>query len=280
MNGLYLLFAHYYSLRHMTSGGDMLFIDHLKELRNRFLRIVVITIAIMVVCTVFGIHLVNVNNYSFYFLVPTVYNNIASQVTQFLSESLLPPQVELIQTAPGQALFAQIYVAILISITCAVPLIVREILAFVSPAISITSKRKAVLTIIMPTVTLFFAGILFSFYVAVPMALDFLYQYGQSIGVLTFLNISDFINFILYFFIAFGISFQLPLVMYFLSLSGIVGYKFWIKNFKFALLIMIIFGAILTPDGSGLTMWFISLPLLALYSLGILITRLRNPTLD
>src|SRR5690606_28554358 len=110
--------------------------------------------------------------------------------------------------------------------------------------------------------------------------LDFLYQYGQSIGVLTFLNISDFINFILYFFIAFGISFQLPLVMYFLSLSGIVGYKFWIKNFKFALLIMIIFGAILTPDGSGLTMWFISLPLLALYSLGILITRLRNPTLD
>lgn len=262
----------------MTSGGNMLFIDHLKELRNRTLRIVVITIAIMVVCTVFGIHLVNVNGYSFYFLVPTVYNNIASQVTLFLSESLLPPQVELIQTAPGQALFAQIYVAILISITCAVPLIVREILAFVSPAISITSKRKAVLTIIMPTATLFFAGILFSFYVAIPMALNFLYQYGQSIGVLTFLNISDFINFILYFFIAFGISFQLPLVMYFLSLSGFVGYKFWIKNFKFALLIMIIFGAILTPDGSGLTMWFISLPLLALYSLGILITRLRNPS--
>ena len=256
--------------------GDMLFIDHLKELRNRFLKIIVITIAIMVVCTVFGIHLVTVSGYSFYFLVPTVYNNIASQVTLFLSNSLVPSQVELIQTAPGQALYAQIYVAILLSISCAVPLIVREILAFISPAMSMTSKRKVIATIILPTATLFFAGILFSFYLAIPITLTFLYQYGQSIGVLTFLNISDFINFILQFFIAFGISFQLPLIMFFLSYSGLVGLRFWIKNFKFALLIIIIFGAVITPDGSGITMWFISVPMLALYLIGILLIRLRT----
>ena len=255
--------------------GDMLFIDHLKELRNRFLKIIVITIAIMVVCTVFGIHLVTVSGYSFYFLVPTVYNNIASQVTLFLSNSLVPSQVELIQTAPGQALYAQIYVAILLSISCAVPLIAREILAFISPAMSMTSKRKVISTIILPTATLFFAGILFSFYLAIPITLTFLYQYGQSIGVLTFLNISDFINFILQFFIAFGISFQLPLIMFFLSYSGLVGLRFWIKNFKFALLIIIIFGAVITPDGSGITMWFISVPMLALYLIGILLIRLR-----
>ena len=256
--------------------GDMLFIDHLKELRNRFLKIIVITIAIMVVCTVFGIHLVTVSGYSFYFLVPTVYNNIASQVTLFLSNSLVPSQVELIQTAPGQALYAQIYVAILLSISCAVPLIAREILAFISPAMSMTSKRKVIATIILPIATLFFAGILFSFYLAIPITLTFLYQYGQSIGVLTFLNISDFINFILQFFIAFGISFQLPLIMFFLSYSGLVGLRFWIKNFKFALLIIIIFGAVITPDGSGITMWFISVPMLALYLIGILLIRLRT----
>lgn len=259
--------------------GDMLFIDHLKELRNRFLKIIVITIAIMVVCTVFGIHLVTVGGYSFYFFVPTVYSNIASQVTLFLSNSLVPSQVDLIQTAPGQALYAQIYVAILLSISCAVPLIAREILAFVSPAMSLTSKRKIVATIILPTATLFFAGIIFSFYLAIPITLNFLYQYGETIGVLTFLNISDFINFILQFFIAFGISFQLPLIMFFLSYSGLVGLSFWIKNFKFALLIIIIFGAIITPDGSGITMWFISVPMLVLYLIGILIIRLRiqNP---
>jgi sec-independent protein translocase protein TatC len=200
-------------------------------------------------------------------------------VTLFLSNSLVPPQVELIQTAPGQALFAQIYVAILLSISCAVPLIAREILAFISPAISMTSKRRVVGTIILPTATLFFAGILFSFYLAIPITLSFLYQYGQSIGVVTFLNISDFINFVLQFFIAFGIAFQLPLIMFFLSYSGLVGLKFWIRNFKFALLIIIIFGAIITPDGSGITMWFISVPMLVLYLVGILLIRLRiqNP---
>lgn len=255
--------------------GDMLFIDHLKELRNRFLRIIVITIAIMIVCTVFGLHSVTINNYSFYFFVPTVYNNIASQVTLFLSENLVPSQVDLIQTAPGQALFAQIYVAILISISCAVPIIVREVLAFISPAISITSKRKAVTNIVLPTAALFFAGILFSFYFTIPIILTFLYQYGQSIGVITFLNISDFVTFVLQFFIAFGISFQLPLIMFFLSFGGIIGDKFWIRNFKFALLIIIIFGAIITPDGSGITMWFISIPMLVLYLIGILLIKVR-----
>lgn len=255
--------------------GDMLFIDHLKELRNRFLRIIVITIAIMMVCTVFGLHPVTINNYSFYFLVPTVYNNIASQVTLFLSENLVPPQVDLIQTAPGQALFAQIYVAILISISCSVPIIVREVLAFISPAISITSKRKVVTTIVLPTAALFFAGILFSFYFTIPIILTFLYQYGQSIGVITFLNISDFVNFVLQFFIAFGISFQLPLIMFFLSFGSIVGEKFWIRNFKFALLIIIVFGAIITPDGSGITMWFISVPMMILYLIGVLLVKLR-----
>jgi sec-independent protein translocase protein TatC len=105
--------------------------------------------------------------------------------------------------------------------------------------------------------------------------LTFLYQYGQSIGVITFLNISDFVTFVLQFFIAFGISFQLPLIMFFLSFGGIIGDKFWIRNFKFALLIIIIFGAIITPDGSGITMWFISIPMLVLYLIGILLVKVR-----
>ena len=73
----------------------MLFIDHLKELRNRFLRVIIITIAVMIFCTVFGIQLVTLSNHTFYFIVPTVYNNIASQVTLFLSDNLVPPGVDL-----------------------------------------------------------------------------------------------------------------------------------------------------------------------------------------
>lgn len=254
----------------------MLLIEHLKELRNRFLRVVIITIAIMIFCTVFGIQLVTISNYTFYFVVPTVYNNIASQVTLFLSENLVPSGVDLIQTAPGQSLYAQLYVAVLISVSGAIPLIVREIFGFVSPALSTTNKRKSLLTAIIPIFVLFICGILFSYFLAIPITLTFLYQYGQSIGVLTFLNISDFINFVLQFFIAFGISFQLPLIMFFVSFTGLVGLEFWIKNFKYALLIIIIFGAVITPDGSGITMWFISGPMLLLYAIGVLIIKLKN----
>jgi sec-independent protein translocase protein TatC len=256
--------------------GDMLFIDHVKELRNRLLRIIVITIAVMIFCTVFGIQLVSVNNYSFYFLMPTVYNNIASQVTLFLSKSLVPSGVELIQTAPGQALYAQIYVAILISVSCSIPLIVREVFGFISPAMPFTGRKKAFLVLLLPTIGLFICGMAFSFYLAIPITLTFLYQYGESIGVLTFLNISDFINFVLQFFIAFGISFQLPLIMAILSASGLVNIQFWLKNFKYAVLIIIIFGAIITPDGSGITMWFISIPMVLLYVIGIAIIKLRT----
>ena len=61
-----------------------------------------------------------------------------------------------------------------------------------------------------------------------------------------------------------------------LSASGLVNVQFWLKNFKYAVLIIIIFGAIITPDGSGITMWFISIPMLLLYVIGIAIIKLRT----
>jgi sec-independent protein translocase protein TatC len=73
---------------------------------------------------------------------------------------------------------------------------------------------------------------------------------------------------ILIIFLAFGISFQLPIVMYAISSLGLVDTQYWKDKFKYAVLIMIIFGALVTPDGSGITMWFIVLPMLLLYISG------------
>lgn len=255
--------------------GDMFFIDHLNELRIRFLRIIVFAISIVIFSSVFGIQLITVNNYTFYFIYPAIYNNIASQIILFLSHNLVPSGVKLIQTAPGQSLFAQIYVSILLSITCSIPMIVNEIFGFVSPAISTGTKKTSLFKFIFPVTFLFVGGITFSFLIAIPIMLTFLYQYGQSLGILSFLSINEFIGFVLQFFIAFGVSFQLPLIMYILSLTGLLDNRFWIKNFKYALILIVIFGAFITPDGSGLTMWFISIPMLFLYFLGILLIKLK-----
>ncbi len=253
----------------------MFFVEHLNELRIRFLRITIFAISIVLFSSLFGIQPITVNNHSFYFFYPAVYNNIASQVTLFLSDNLLPEGVKLIQTAPGQSLFAQITVSILLGITGTIPIIVKEIFGFISPAISKQTQTKTFLKFIFPITVLFLTGIVFSFFIAIPVILTFLYQYGQSLGILSFLSINEFVSFVLQFFIAFGISFQLPLIMYIISLTGLVGIKFWLKNFRYALIAIVIFGALITPDGSGLTMWFISIPMLLLYFLGIFLIKLN-----
>jgi sec-independent protein translocase protein TatC len=131
-----------------------------------------------------------------------------------MKNSLLPVGVELIQTAPGQAFFAQIYVAGLIGIIISIPLIIRELYQFILPAIEEKEKKRInLLKMLIPTLGLFIIGIIFSFLLVIPFTLDFLYKYGESIGVETFLNINDFITFVLQFLIGFGISFELQLLI-------------------------------------------------------------------
>src|SRR5262249_54489107 len=104
----------------------------------------------------------------------------------------------------------------------------------------------------------------------------FLYKYGQAIGVETFFNVNDFISFVLQFFLGFGIAFELPIIMYAFTLTGMVDASFWKKKFRYAVIILVIFGAIITPDGSGITMWFVAGPMIGLYLLAIVMIQRRE----
>ena len=107
-----------------------------------------------------------------------------------------------------------------------------------------------------------------------------LHKYGASSGLVTFLNIMDFVTFVLQFLLAFGLSFQLPVIMYAFNQAGMTDVKFWRKNIRYAIIIIVIFGAVITPDGSGVTMWFIAGPMIGLYLTGmILIERKEKQTL-
>ncbi|MFB5599858.1 MAG: twin-arginine translocase subunit TatC [Nitrososphaeraceae archaeon] len=260
--------------------------EHFSELRTRILRISLIIIVFIIFCITFGISFYSVsidfpfttaNIITFPFIYPDPFNNIAIQTTTFMKLMLLPAEVDLIQTAPGQAFVAQIYVASLIGIISSIPLIIKECYEFISPAIDEKKNKKIkLLKILIPTISLFVSGIAFSFLVVIPFTLDFLYKYGESIGVETFLNINDFISFVLQFLLGFGIAFELPIIMYVISLSGIIEYDFWKRNLRYFIIIFIIFGAIITPDGSGVTMWFISAPMILLYITGISIVRMTT----
>jgi len=259
-----------------SSSKGMPLRQHMEELRSRILRIAICVVIITVFSLIFGIRtFVLVSSIIIYYPYPDPFYNIAIQITKYMQETLLPPEVKLIQTAPGQAFFSQIYVSVLIGFIGSMPIIVKEIYGFISPAIEKKTKI-GIWNIFLPTIFLFLIGIIFSYILVIPFVLDFLYSYGQAIGVETFLNIDNFISFVLQFFLGFGIIFELPMIMYAVALTGAIDAKFWRKNFRYAIILFVIFGALITPDGSGITLWLVALPMLLLYFIGMVVIENRE----
>lgn len=278
----------------MTSA-ELPITGHIDELRRRGIRTLIVLTIITIICLSFGLKsftvvlslppAISFPNFTsdsrstdssvalrFYYPYPNPFENIAVQLTLFLKNTLLPPEVKFIQTAPGQAFFAQIHISLLLSIICSIPIIAREVFAFIYPALS-TKTTTTIYKITLPILLLFIMGIVFSYLLVIPFTLSFLYKYGESLGAETFVTVSDFMTFVLQFMLGFGLAFQLPVIMYGLSLTGLVDSTFWSKNLRYAIVILAIFGALITPDGSGITMWFVSIPMIVLYLLGIVIIR-------
>ena len=253
--------------------------EHLNELRTRVLRVVIVIGVIAIFLMTFHLETMTYNDITFYYPSPEPLDNIAAQLTNYFKTNLVPEGVQLIQTAPGQAFFAQVYIAALVGIVAGTPVIIREVVNFLKPALK-ENEVNVGRAITVPITGLFVSGSLFAYFVVIPFMLDFLYKYGASSGLVTFLNIMDFVTFVLQFLLAFGLSFQLPVLMYAFSQSGMTDAKFWRKNIRYAIIIIIIFGAIITPDGSGVTMWFIAGPMIGLYLAGmILVERKEKQTL-
>ena len=323
----------------MSSSG-MSIAEHVDELRIRLIHIIICIVIITIFSMSFGIKTAVVpitlpsgegsqpTFITLYYPYPDPLDNIALQLTSFMKDTLLPSEVKFIQTAPGQVFFAQVYISLLIGLICSLPIVIREIFGFISPAfVQINRKEETgdtdvatskpdhekddndnevdgdlqnninnnlkqtkkgharssssfskinIIKIFLPVILLFVFGVVFSYLLVIPFTLNFLYSYGESIGAETFLTVNDFITFVLQFVLGFGIAFQLPIIMYLLSLSGLTDSKFWEKNFRYAIIIITIFGAVITPDGSGVTMWFVALPMIALYAVGIIAIRRKE----
>ena len=295
----------------MSSSG-MSIAEHFDELRIRIIHIVICIAIITIFSMSFSIKSTILplsvpaqdggpqENLKAYYPYPDPLNNVALQLTSYMKDTLLPTGVKLIQTAPGQVFFAQVHISLLIGLICSLPIVIKEIFGFISPAFDPsknkddsdtiedkddmtkdkngkkTFSRFKLFKVISPIFLLFLLGVAFSYVLVIPFTLNFLYKYGEAIGAETFLTVNDFITFVLQFVLGFGIAFQLPVIMYVLSLSGATDSKFWQRNFRYAIIIITVFGAIITPDGSGVTMWFIALPMIALYAIGILAIRRRE----
>jgi len=249
--------------------------QHLEELRKRLVRIVIVVGGISAFLLMFHAEPFQISQFTLYYPIPEPTHNIAAQITNHMRINLVPENVDLIQTAPGQAFFAQMYVAALVGVVVSMPVIIKELVGFIKPALK-ENEINVSRNISLPALGLFIAGCVFSYNFVIPYMLDFLYRYGEGAGLITFLNVMEFVTFVLQFLLAFGFSFQLPLVMYAISASGMVDPDFWRKNIRYAIVAIVIFGAVITPDGTGVTMMFVAGPMIGLYAAGMIIIERRE----
>ena len=161
--------------------------SHLEELRRRIIKIVIAIGGITIFLLTFHATPFEIFGLTLYYPYPEPLDNIAAQLTNVMRAELVPEKVQLIQTAPGQAFFSQVYIAALIGIVASVPLIIKEFVSFLKPALK-EAEIKVGRTITIPAIGLFISGCIFSYTLVIPYILDFLYKYGESAGLVTFLN--------------------------------------------------------------------------------------------
>jgi sec-independent protein translocase protein TatC len=259
-----------------ASEKRMSFFEHLEELRQRFKVVIVVVLVFFGLFLTTAVGTVDLGSTRIPMLVPAFgpgQSPVANQFFLWMKSYLVPSQVGGINVSftfrqPWDGVVVQVKTAFFLALIFAFPFIAYEFGEFIGPALK-PSEKRLILRVTLPVVVLFFAGVLLCFIVVLPFTFSLLYTYQTTLGAnLLLLFADDFISFVLLFLIGFGLAFELPILMYGLSVIGLVKAEFWKKYWRFAAIAIFVFGALITPDGSGVTMMLVSVPMLVLYVLG------------
>jgi sec-independent protein translocase protein TatC len=184
--------------------------------------------------------------------------------------SKAPP--DLIFLAPAEAFWAHIKIGFLAGVILAAPVILFEVWRFVSPGLVERERRFALPFVVLGTI-FFFIGLLFCYFLVLPFAMGFLLTYKTE-HLTPMLSIGLFIDFTVKFMLAFGLIFQLPLLISLAARLGLVTSRFLAHNRKYAILANFVVAAILTPTPDIFNQLLMAGPLCLLYEVGIWAAKL------
>jgi sec-independent protein translocase protein TatC len=231
------------------TGGQMTFFEHLIELRKRIINSVVsIAVGAMIGWVV----------------APHFVSWITRPMLKALGDAHLDQK--LVYTHPAGLLNLLITLSIYLGIVLASPWILYQIWLFVAPALY-KHERSAITGFLFSTVFLFLAGIAFGYFIMLPYILRFLISFQGP--VVPLISINEYFDLILMILLGLGLVFELPILIFFLSLFGIVTPKFLLQNFRYAILIIAVVAAIITPTPDATTMLIFMAPMVGLYFLGV-----------
>jgi sec-independent protein translocase protein TatC len=225
--------------------------QHLLELRRRLVRAV--------------IGLIVAIGAAFFF---------APQIFQIL-KGLAPEGFTPVFIDPTEMLGTYFRVAFLGGMVLAMPLLIYELVMFISPGL--TGREKRYLFWLLPGATLLFVlGIAFSYFVLLPPALKFLFTFGSEIATPQ-IRIGKYVSLLTRLLFWVGVSFETPLVMFFLAKIGLITPHFLARKWRLAVVIAFVLGALITPTFDPINQTLVALPIIALYWLGILLAFLARP---
>lgn len=224
---------------------------HLKELR----RVLVISSASVLVTTIF------------------VYVFFRESVMGIIVDPVRSLGVNLVFTGVSEAFMAYIKTSLWAGMVVASPIILWQILSFILPGLYLNERKRILVMIFLGTV-LFITGLLFGYFIVFRFALQTL-LIGFSGGFDNFITINNYLGFSLKFLLPFGLVFEIPLVVYVLSLAGIVTDEMMKKNRRYVLVVILIIAAFLTPP-DAVSQLMLATPMVFLYEISIWIAKWVN----
>ncbi len=228
------------------NGTAMGFLEHIEELRKRLLYALLALAVATAICAV---------------LTPQLLAWLARPIGGL-------EQLEAIEVTENVGVFMQ--VSLLGGVTLAMPIILYQLWAFINPGLY--KKERRYVYLLMPMATLLFvAGAAFAYFVMLPTAVPFLIGF---IDIPTKPRPANYISFITNLMFWIGVSFETPLLIFFLAKVGIVNHSILIRGWRVALLLMAVLAAMVTPTPDPINMGLVMIPLILLYGLSIILARL------
>lgn len=230
------------------SPDHMTFLEHLEDLRKRiFYSFVSIVIGVIPA----------------WFFSKQIFNVLAQPVTRFLPEG-----EDLVFTSLQAPFFLYMKVAFLTSIFVMAPFIFLQVWYFVAPGLY-QKEKKHVIPFVLFTSVFFTGGAVFAFFVVFPFACNFFLTMGSEFQAM--ITIDQYFSLAMRVILGIALVFEMPTLVFFLAKMGIISARFMIKQFKYAVLLVFVIAAVITPTPDMFTQSIIAVPMLVLYGLSILI---------
>ncbi|WP_027136887.1 twin-arginine translocase subunit TatC [Gaetbulibacter saemankumensis] len=255
--------------------NEMSFLDHLEDLRWHLIRICLAVIIVAALAYTFSRFIfddiifapLEMSFPTYEFLCNA--GKLLNVETSFCNDRI--PLILQNRTMAGQ-FSADIWTAILAGFIISFPYIIYQLWSFISPGLH-ENERKHSRGFIIICSFLFFLGALFGYYIITPLSINFLANYSISTKVDNQIDISSFIGLVRSSVLASGLIFELPIVIYFLTKIGLVTPEVLKKYRKFALVIVLILSAIITPPDIA-SQVIVAIPILILYQVSIYISKI------